>query len=247
MSILLLLPQEIIAETHILDIDSTDIAVETQKECQFKSEKLILPLSFLAMGVVGLCELPPIDNVSKSIHSEVTKHNFHTKVDDYIRFVPTAAHLGLGKLGVATKHGFVDRTIAAATANATMVILTQSIKYTVREMRPDGSTRNSFPSGHTATAFTGAELVRLEYGGKYGIAAYSVAVATGIMRIANDRHWFHDVVGGAGIGILSANIGYWMLPVWKRVFHLERSERSVSLAPWGVYNDRFGITAYIKL
>lgn len=30
-------------------------------------------------------------------------------------------------------------------------------------LRPDGSAKNYFPSGHTATAFMGAELLRKEY------------------------------------------------------------------------------------
>lgn len=53
-------------------------------------------------------------------------------------------------------------------------------------------------SGHTATVFIGAELVRIEYGGWYGAGAYTIATGVAFMRMYNGRHWLHDVVAGAG-------------------------------------------------
>ena len=50
---------------------------------------------------------------------------------------------------------------------------------------------NSFPSGHTANAFCGAELMRIEYGNWVGLAGYAVAVTTGVMRMYNERHWWN--------------------------------------------------------
>ena len=86
------------------------------------------------------------------------------------------------------------------------------IKYTAKEMRPDGSTANSWPSGHTATAFVGATLLHKEYGLTrspwWSVAGYGVATATGVMRVLNNRHWISDVMSGAGIGILSGELGY---------------------------------------
>mgnify|MGYP003199246539 CR=1 FL=1 len=64
----------------------------------------------------------------------------------------------------------------------------------------------SFPSGHTATAFMTATMLTKEYGHIspwIGIGAYSVATATGLMRMANNKHWLSDVLTGAGIGILA--------------------------------------------
>ncbi len=58
----------------------------------------------------------------------------------------------------------------------------------------------------TATMFT------KEYGHKspwVGVGAYSVATATGLMRMANNKHWLSDVLTGAGIGILSTEVGYY--------------------------------------
>ena len=88
--------------------------------------------------------------------------------------------------------------------------------------RPDGSANNSFPSGHTATTFMGAELVRIEYGDEspwYSVGAYAVATTVGVLRVYNERHWFTDVFAGAGVGILSARIGHWLLPYTRKMMY----------------------------
>ena len=93
-----------------------------------------------------------------------------------------------------------------------MAGLVNGIKYTAKEMRPDGSQANSWPSGHTATAFVGATLLHKEYGLTrspwFSVAGYGVATATGVMRVLNNRHWVSDVMSGAGIGIMSTELGY---------------------------------------
>ena len=65
---------------------------------------------------------------------------------------------GLNLFGVNGKHKFLDRTGILAMSYATMGILVNGMKYTFKEKRPDTNARNSFPSGHTATAFMGAEF-----------------------------------------------------------------------------------------
>jgi len=68
--------------------------------------------------------------------------------------------------------------VMGATAYALTAIFVNTTKYTVRHHRPDTSTHNSFPSGHTATVFTGVEILYQEY--KHydpwiGIGGYAVA------------------------------------------------------------------------
>ena len=92
------------------------------------------------------------------------------------------------------------------------------MKNILKEMRPDGSDSKSFPSGHTATAFMGAELLRMEYEDSnpwIGVAGYVSATLTGFLRVYNNRHYLTDVLAGAGIGILSARIAYWLYPAIK--------------------------------
>jgi membrane-associated phospholipid phosphatase len=45
-----------------------------------------------------------------------------------------------------------------------------------------------------------------------GSFVLSFAVFTGVYRMLNDKHWFSDVVAGAGIGILSTEAAYWLYP-----------------------------------
>ena len=42
----------------------------------------------------------------------------------------------------------------------------------------------------------------------FSVAGYGVAAATGVMRVLNNRHWVSDVMSGAGIGIMSTELGY---------------------------------------
>jgi membrane-associated phospholipid phosphatase len=50
----------------------------------------------------------------------------------------------------------------------------------------------------------------------YGVAGYAMAAATGYLRMYNNKHWLSDVVAGAGVGIMSAKLVYWIYPVIKR-------------------------------
>ena len=137
----------------------------------------------------------------------------HIGIDDYGRYVPVASLVALSLAGVKGKHRWRETLALTATACTAMGIMAQGLKHTVREPRPDSGTRNSFPSGHSATAFMGAELMRMEYGTAAGIGAYGVATGIAFLRLYNDRHWLNDVVAGAGVGILSARIASWLLPL----------------------------------
>jgi membrane-associated phospholipid phosphatase len=67
----------------------------------------------------------------------------------------------------------------------------------------------------------GAELLYQEYKEKsfwYGISGYVVASGTGAFRMYNNRHWLTDVVAGAGIGILSTKVAYWLYPTVNKLF-----------------------------
>lgn len=80
--------------------------------------------------------------------------------------------------------------------------VTYGLKYAVDEERPNGE-GGSFPSGHTAITFAGAEFIRKAYGWQWGAPAYAAAGFVGWSRVATDDHWAHDVLAGAAIGILS--------------------------------------------
>ena len=136
-------------------------------------------------------------------------------IDDYSQYMPALSVYGLNLCGIKGVHDFKDRTMILAMSWLTMSVVAGTMKHTIREMRPDGTTHNSFPSGHTATAFMGAEFLYQEYKNVspwIGVAGYAVAAGTGFFRMYNNRHWLNDILAGAGIGILSTKLSYWLYP-----------------------------------
>lgn len=158
--------------------------------------------------------------------AEPSRHE-HTHADDYLQYLPMAAHLGMGWAGLKGKHDDRQRLIITTTAFMTTTAVCGALKYSIHETRPDGTDRKSFPSGHAAKAFMGAELVRTEYGWGPGAAAYGVASGVAWLRVYNDRHWTKDVVAGAAIGILSARAAYWLLPLEQRILGIHADQNLV--------------------
>lgn len=75
--------------------------------------------------------------------------------------------------------------------------------------KPDGDYL-SMPSGHATAAFAFATAVTRsvtreapEHARWVGVVTYGSATATAFARIYKDRHWLSDVVGGAGVGIVT--------------------------------------------
>lgn len=137
--------------------------------------------------------------------------SFHYHYDDYLQYAPAALMVGLKVGGIKGRSSWGRMLVSDAFSAGVMAITVNSLKYSTRVMRPDGSGHNSFPSGHTATAFMTATMLHKEYGDRspwYSIGGYTVATVTGISRMMNNKHWLSDVMVGAGIGILSTELGY---------------------------------------
>lgn len=151
-------------------------------------------------------------NTGENKHTLVT--DFKTEIDNYTQFFGPVMATGLKIAGVEGRSDWGRYLASTAMSYGIMALFVNSIKYTAKEMRPDGSTRNSWPSGHTATAFVGATILHKEYGLTrspwYSVAGYGVATATGVMRVLNNRHWVSDVLSGAGVGIMSGELAYAM-------------------------------------
>jgi len=79
---------------------------------------------------------------------------------------------------------------------------TYFLKITINRERPSGGGM-SFPSGHTASAFSGAMFINNRYGIKYGIPSLLLASFVGYSRVHADKHYWGDVLAGASIGIAS--------------------------------------------
>jgi hypothetical protein len=185
------------------------------KTHQFSYKKLIIPVALISYGVASL-SIPSLKNLNSSTQFEISEHKpDHIRLDNYTQFVPGVLVYGLNAFGIKGKHNFKDRSIIYGTSLLITSAITLPLKHITKEERPDGSNNLSFPSGHTAFAFASAQFMYREYKDSnflLGISGYSFAVFTGVYRMLNDKHWFSDVVSGAGFGILSTEMSYWLYP-----------------------------------
>lgn len=214
-------------------------SLQNNKKVKFKYEALIIPTALIGYGVFGL-ESHTIQLINTNTRNEIIEDidNKFT-IDDFSQYSPFLAVYGLNALGVKGKNNFKDRTIILGTAYLIMGGTVNIIKRTGNVERPDGTSTNSFPSGHTATAFMGAEFLYQEYKDIsiwYGISGYLVASGTGLFRMYNNKHWLTDVAAGAGIGILSTKIAYWLHPFIKRTIFKDKEKKSGIVMPF--YNGR---------
>ncbi|WP_417940818.1 phosphatase PAP2 family protein [Flavobacterium sp. RS13.1] len=214
-------------------------SLSLNKELKFKYKALIIPSVLIGYGVIGL-ESHTLKDINTDTKNEINEHiDKKFTIDDFSQYSAFLSVYALNAAGIKGKNNFKDRTIILASAYLIMGTTVNVIKMTGNEMRPDGTSNNSFPSGHTATAFMGAEFLNQEYRDVsvwYGITGYLVAAGTGFFRMYNDRHWFSDVAAGAGIGILSTKIAYWLHPVIsKKIFKKKENLNGVILP---VYNGR---------
>ena len=205
-------------------------SVAINQSYSFEAKQLILPSCFIVAGASSLF-FEPMQGLDHSVQHAMTDlrgNNHCISLDDYLRFTPTVADFALHFAGVESNYNLTDKLLTTGTSYVVLVALTKGLKLTTHKVRPDGSDDHSFPSGHVATAFLGAEMMRINYGEWWGLAGYSIATTTAFLRLYNNRHWVGDVIGAAGIGILSARIGYWLLPLERRILGLDKKKTDAS-------------------
>lgn len=169
-------------------------------------KKTIAPVTLFGLSAISWQK----DTDVRSLRNRYVP-NFKYRLDDYMQYAPGATAFALKLSGVKGRNKLGRSVITWGGGMLIMGGLVNSIKYSARVMRPDGTTRNSFPSGHTATAFMNATFLHKEYGlvnPLYSILGYSMSTYTGVSRSLNNRHWLSDILAGAGIGILSTELSY---------------------------------------
>ncbi len=203
------------------------------KPYRFLDDQTWVGIPLFAAGLIAKSEKAAFRQNYNNPNTKIRliKTNFHNEIDNYTQYVPLALTIGLKLGGVESRSDWPRFWASSAASAAIMAGLVNGIKYTASEMRPDGSTRNSWPSGHTATAFLAATILHKEYGLTrspwYSVGAYTLATATGVMRVLNNRHWISDVLSGAGIGILSVELGYGLMDLLFKNRGLQRGDLSV--------------------
>lgn len=227
----------------LFNVTLGQVASDSIKKTTFQKVKpFIIPSALITFGVLGI-ESDGIKSLNAEISAEVKEHiDQKLTIDDFSQYLPAASVYGLNALGIKGKHNFKDRTIILGTSYLLLTSTVMPFKSITKVDRPDGSSNNSFPSGHTATAFAGAEFLWQEYKDVsvwYGISGYLVASGTGFFRMYNNRHWLTDVAAGAGIGIVSTKLAYLLHPYISKLFYKnENHKSSTMLLPF--YNGKQG-------
>jgi hypothetical protein len=189
---------------------------------EIKSSAFILPAAMIAYGAVAVHN-GTLKHLNGEVKEQIWEDNPHQPfhLDNYLMFAPTLSVYALNAAGIHGRDNFKDRTMILLIANVFANGTVFGVKNWSHELRPNGSDYQSFPSGHTAEAFAGAEFMRIEYKDVspwYGVAGYAMATMTGLLRMYNDAHWASDVIAGAGVGIASTRLAYWLYPKIQHFF-----------------------------
>jgi membrane-associated phospholipid phosphatase len=205
---------------------------------------VIIPATMITYGVVAI-KFDGFQDWNEAIKDEIWTKQPHQliHIDNYLQWAPAASTFALGFAGIKGRHNFTDRALIFGMAELIQSSVVASVKKISGEWRPNGESNQSFPSGHTANAFTGAEFMRLEYKDVspwYGVYGYVLAASTGVLRMYNNKHWLSDVVAAAGVGILSTDFTYFIYPKIKRLFTPKHNSNAIILPTYN--NGVFGIS-----
>ncbi len=187
-------------------------------------KKQILPIGLITTGA-----LLNIGTIKNSIDDKIPHTN--TNIDDYFEYIPMAQMYMFDILGFKHQNSVFDQTKYLLISQFTSSLLVHTLKKTTKLERPRGG-NNSFPSGHTTNAFVGATVLFHEFKDSEPLLAYSgyvFAAATGVLRMTNDDHWLPDVLAGAGIGILTANLVYHFKPL--KNFQPFKKKKDITAVP----------------
>lgn len=179
-----------------------------------KAKNFIIPAILISYGALAVTK-GPLKELNYSTKDELKEHHpfFKSPIDNYAQYFPATTVFGLQAFGIKGRNKLKEEAAIYAMAMGINAVVVYPIKKATLQMRPDSSASNSFPSGHTATAFVAAEFLRKEYGQVspwYGIGGYLFATGTGVFRLLNNRHWLGDIAAGAGIGIASTQLAYFI-------------------------------------
>jgi len=179
-----------------------------------RPKALIIPGTLMLYGCLKPV-IPAIQNADNKIWENVmTNHpDFETKADDYLMWAPSATVYILDAFQVKTKNKFYEHLII----DAGSIAVTGGIGFVMRKISGNIEEYNThdtwFPSGHTANAFRGAEIVFQELKDTHPWLSYSgylIATGVGVLRIYNKTHLLTEVLAGAGLGMLSTKLTYFV-------------------------------------
>lgn len=206
--IILLYPVDIRAQGQ----DKSDKHTSSDSCSSFKIKETILPVALLAYGSSKPL-VSAIGRIDQDIRSQMAvRHpNISYRADDWLQWAPSASIYALDATGVKLKHRFKEHLLL----DAGSIIITGGAGFVMRKVSEQikgfDIVDTQFPSGHTANAFRGAEMLRQEMSGRHPLLQWSGYLVAGLVagsRLIRGEHYLSEVVAGAGLGILSTKITY---------------------------------------
>lgn len=216
---------DVFAQVEIQEVDSTYLAQIEKVLAEAELNQKVNEVNAKMMRDEMKFEYENLIPLVSGFISTYTRHDFvnnhpavfeHTKssAKDYaVAGSPLVAAWILKAAGVKSRSTTRRMITANAFSLALAAGLTEGTKHIVKEQRPDLTDNHSFPSGHTTLAYAGAAILSREFGHVspwVTVGGYTAATATSMLRIKHNAHWLNDVYMGAGIGVVSTNVGYWL-------------------------------------
>lgn len=236
--------------TGLNDCDSlkNERYTEIDNPYRFRATDIIIPATMIGVGIAGL-EWKGLKKINHKVSDALySPHRKKIRIDNVTEFLPLIANYGLNLCGVRGLHDYADLSIITATTYLLMSAIVYPVKDFVHSSRPEGGLKaNSFPSGHCAWAFAGAEIMRREFRNVspwIGISGYIVATGTAFLRLYNGAHWLTDILAGAGIGILCAEAAYWLYPAITKHLFPNQYNKNIFISPAASRNS-FGLAGAI--
>lgn len=227
---------------------------QPEQKAEHKLPPIINKL-WIPSGLAILTTITMLDSNKYRLQNWIRKPlpaGFHSHVEDFIQYAPALMMYSADLLHVKSKNNAWNQTKYLAISEAITTGIVLALKYSLKIQRPDESSFNSFPSGHTAQAFCEAHVFFNEYKSTHPLFAstgYLFAASTGALRVLNNRHWVPDVLAGAGIGILVSGLVYHFEPLknWDP-FAKRRAHKKSELFLTPVFSGNFnGFQLRLKL
>ena len=105
--------------------------------------------------------------------------------------------------GLSWLNNDTEGLVQLVKSEAVTIGIVEVLKSTTHEMRPNGKDDKSFPSAHSAVAFSAAQYMQMKGGLEYGVPAYLAASYVAWARVDAREHRWRDVAAGAATGALT--------------------------------------------
>lgn len=247
-----ILADSVLQEKTTLGSAPSPAANDTIKEAFKRSLQKVtscnaFQMTYIPAGLFIMADIAKSDNdfVRTTRNFNIPRFSYH--YDDYLQYSSGVLTYALNLFGVEGRSSFKRLSTSTGISLAIMGACVNTLKFSVNKERPDGSANNSFPSGHTAMAFMTATWLHKEYGVTrspiYSVLGYTTATSIAMGRVMNNKHWLSDVITGAGIGILSSELGYYLGDLIYKEKGLSKRSLKQALPPLDAHPTFWSITA----